>query len=513
MTAPHSYHTFMFPFIWNGDKRLNKMSQFTSLLDKSGYTHWDSTHIESNDIITDAEYYGIVQYFKKDALAVLSDAYDKAFVERYIFSVDGKTKFARTPSADGGYTPPFGKYQIYKEQKQETENGFETLTKLRYDLDINQIRLAVFETGVALLCLETEYWGDKTVISTDCSETLLCSRTVSDTEYINEFGRRVALPDASRYQELTADKITLQIGDFSVENDFKRTVDLYHAEENPVKELCGHYIMNPIKRLLSSRWLFTSYSELTETADKYLIMPVCDDRMYVGCCLFSADISRRMHEKDQNGEYKVYSDRELYSLGFIEKDGCQNETMLRDILKCSIYGRWLEGYRTSSGNKEKPASGTLDIITAYSFLRVTENDSAADSFLRENLRLMELAVIQRATLIALENECCVSSAKDITRLQEKYVRAQKNILIDEVTLIGSGIEEFDMLRREMRIRERSDSLDRRLNDLNELQNQRHDHRIARIGTAVAFIALVPGILDILGFNIFELIEFIKNLFV
>ncbi len=510
---PYSYHTFLFPFIWNCNKKtsfpffrkcdrgLKKVSQFTALLDK----RWERVNVTGNSRLEYTEnadvrsrfeeYYSNVRYFKKDAAGVLLDECDGSVVERFVFTVNGKTNFSRVIKDDKIAEAAMGKYKIWKETKEwdDKEKVYKTVSNCRYDLEINQIRLAVFDTGVALLSLELEYWGDKTVISAD-GKKLTSSRCLDDVNCINEYGRRITLPYIAPNHGLVADKIEITIGDFETHCDFKETLDKYFSGTKKEKAFGGQHIMDPIKKLLSENKIFTTNPCNADKKGVYLIEPVIDDRMYVCCCVIDKKFNG-LYEKDENGEYKVFSDEEIYKLAFIETSlSCQSDRMMSDILKRCVYDRWIN-------------YGTVDIVTHHSIVRATSaSGHVANSFLSQYVRLAELAVIQRATLISLENDCYAGSAKKIAKLQEKYVKAQQKILIDEATVQEQGVEVFEMIRRELFIHERRDSLDKRINDLYELQNLNHDRKIACWGVWLAIFAVFPGVCELLGMDIFEILD-------
>ncbi len=482
---PYSYHTFLFPFIWNKNKKFDNIQKFIELLDIEGNEKWveDYTDI-SYDKITDAEFYAQTQYFKKDAASVLLKPAksEKDEIKKYCFCVNGKKNYARTESSEAD-----GKYMIYK-------------GNVRYDLDINQIRLSVFDIGVALLSIELEYWGDKEV-----DGEMGNSRSIEDVNCINEHGRRICLPyvgtDANH--TLVADKIRIKIGSFDEKENFKEIIQKFNCSSQK-QPLSAGYMMKPLKLLLAGAECFTADHNEAEAknSNKYFIEPIIDDRMYVCCLVADDELSSRLHEKDENGEYKVYTNPEIYKLAFIEKSiSCPSTDEMERILRRCIYNRWTEW-------------GTTDIITHHSLVRITSSsvvDSVIYPFLTEYVRMAELAVIQKATLIALENDCFNSSAKEIIKLQNKYVKAQQTILLDECTIQEQGVETFDRIRAELGIKDRKDSLDKRLKDLYELENLQIDKK-QNFWTMLLTVVFGLFALPELILNIPELVEFFSGLF-
>lgn len=453
-SIPYSYHTFIFPFVWNKDKTSRDFTSLTvmdflAFLRKDKKVFWKPIdNMAQKDSTNDWELYAQMQYFKDDAenIMLLCDSHAEQIdplVTRLQFCVNGKTNFARVPNSKNpeATKKATGYYLINKGKKV-------------YSLDINQIVLSVFNTGIALLTLETEYWGE-------------AGKTLDAVNQINEHGRRVALPfmpSKEEYNVLAADKIRISIDDkdFYSEEDYLKTIREFHKKTDFT--LDNHYIMKPIRDLL-----FDSVTEEIMEDPRYLEC-IDDDRMFVCCQLIDNEISSSLCKIDP------YENEEIYKFGFIENSiSCPTERMRRSILDRCLYTRWL-------------AVGTLDIVTHHSFMRITSNyvkESVIDPFLRMYVKMAELAVLQKATLIVLEEGCFYSDDKQMTALHNKYTEAQKKILLDACTVQEQGVEEFDMLKQELEINQRKDSLDKRLNDLYELANYRHDCEDASIDRANA----------------------------
>ncbi len=466
---PYSYHTFLFPFRWKKTGDSTNVKKFERLLRKDKTVCWEEYDAYEGKI-PDAEYYAQVQYFKKDAANIFFDLKDTNVVKTYRLTVNNIHNFSK---GNIGY------YSITK-GKNDTE-------KTEYRLRINGIHLSVYEIGVAVLSFELEYWGDKYVTSADGKTVHKISKHIVDVNAINEYGRRINLPYVGDkiHHFLVADKIEIKIGDFYEEENYSKTIDDFINKNIP---LSPHFIMKPIKNLICNKGVLTTNIEKTKPLrNRMFVEPIIDDRMYVCCLLMDNQLSKSLKNKNESGEYEIFNNETIYKLAFIENSlSCPSDKMMPDILKRCIYDRWINW-------------GTIDIITHHSFVRIT-SDEAIDAvvypFLTEYVKMAQLAVVQRATLIALENECVFTDTKKISKLQEKYVKAQKEILLDECTVQEQGIEEFNMLRRELFVKERTDSLDKRLKDLYELANLQHDSRqnrwMAALTVAGIFLA-IPGV--------------------
>ncbi len=478
-TSPYSYHTFLFPFIWKNVGNLKSIEDFEKILLNSGEFKWKVKGSESKEeTISDREYYSQIQYFKKDATNILFDSNNFGVVKNYVLKCNGESNFSRTMRNSTKLSNEYY-YSIKKDN-------------VEYFLDINEINLSVYNIGVAVLSFELEYWGDKTQ---DGEPLKNGSRLVSDVNAINEHGRRINLPyvDKENKHDLVADEIKIKIGNFEECENFLETTKEFNQKK---KSLSPHFIMDPIKNLICKKGKLTTNPKNAKCEDVVFIEPIIDDRMYVCCVLVDDEFSKKLHEKDDFGEYKIYNSDEIYKLAFIENScSCQSNKMMPKILKRCIYDRWID-------------YGTIDVVTHHSFVRVTSSSPdtihVINSFLTQYVKMAQLAVVQRATLIALENECVVSDAKKIAELQEKYVNAQKEILLDECTVQEQGIEEFNMLRRELFIKERTDSLDKRLSDLYELANLQNDKvqnrqmsRLTWAGIVFAVVQVVTTVVQII----------------
>ncbi len=475
MDRPYSYHTFLLPFLWNSSGEIKTLNDFESKLNKTGEIRWIPQSMDGNHPLN-KELYDQIQHFKKDAANILLPSGDRSVVRHYL--LQGKTaNFSRTHNG-----APAGQYRISRREW----NGYE----ICYLLDINQIRLSVYNAGVALLAIELENWGEK-LVNGKAREN--GARNLDDANAINEYGRRIKfpfLPDDIR-SSLTAEKIEISLDGKTYCEDFAGTLAQGLAM-NP------HYIMKPLRRLLNPNGCFTTDRQKALSAPElFFIEPVVDDRMYVCSEVMDAALSAQLSQLDDDGSYKILSSEELYKTAFIEVScTCHSNTMRRDILKRCIYDRWIN-------------YGTVDVVTHHSLVRITSPDAPAyvvDPFLTQYVQMASLALLQRATLIALEDQCvlCTQGSKgqqerSITRLQEAYIMAQKDILLDECTVQEQGAEEFTMLRRELFIPEQAASLEKRLQGLYKLASLNHSRtqeRLSKIISVIGFLITLTNFFDL-----------------
>ncbi len=495
----YSYHTFMLPFLWSTE--LKTLDDFERQLARTGELRWTRVRKDAHKT-TDPEYYSQLQYFKKDAANILLYSGVAHLVRHYRLETQTHN-YSR--SANGQAK---GQYRITKTYKleKEADNDPDEYETVCYELEVNQIKLSVFYTGVALLSLELENWGDKTVTHPDGSVTRESSANPDDVNAINEFGRRVAFPFIPNAPEngLTADQIVISLCGQTFEENFAETLTQLQQGK---RELRSYFVMKPICQILAPDGRLTT--DYREAADKkkYFIEPIIDDRMYVCCLVADAELSKELHQKDSDGESIVFSDEKFYKLGFIECDcSCPTLRMRKEIMHRCVYDRWIDYNFKSKKDPEYESgySGTVDIITHHSLVRLTSPGAGPviNAFLSQYVLMASLALVQRATLIALENQCVAQKPEDIVKLQEKYANAHNDILLDACTVQEQGVEEFHKLQEELFVHEQMDSLEKRLQGLYEVANLHHGRvqenwttALTWVGIALALVETASIILD------------------
>ena len=376
---------------------------------------------------------------------------------------------------------------------------------------------------------------------------------------INEYGRRINLPFLGTIEEedpdtgqstysyfhpLVADSISL----FGVKEDFRKmSVALYKGSSD--YPLTG-YIIKPLSELLNS--LFPNED----------IVPVIDDRMFVCCLADNTDLSNEIKEaspdaiiersgkiekdesqkekdesqkdKDENQKEKdenkkvEYTDAiknrlftkadlsdAVYALSFIDADeaSCGLE-MRRSILRRCVYHRWQQ-------------VGTIDVITHHSFVRIVGNapDYVIKPFITQYVYLAIGALMQRAEILWLSDRSAALSREyfqlrdasgkidnktisaRLTELKRRYVYAQNNIFLNQLTVEEQGVEEFEMLKRELYIDDSLEKLDRSINSIYDFTSEFAEseenemlNMLTKIGLPLAFMQLFTVILS---FNLFR----------
>lgn len=483
---PYSYHTFLFPFIWKTKPEIT-LGAFEEILQVG--TNWTehkwADMMQAQDVSKDEkkknewfQNYAAYQYFTTAASNAIFNADGKDVVKCYVLNKQN------------------GTYNIHKDN--------ETFT-----LKINQIRLNVYEAGIAIMIFELEYNPENNN-----------DRTLDVVNKINEYGRRINFPFLMEgSHSLCADQIYVKFdGSKEIVEEFKKTSE--NIKEHIKGDVKGchcslNYVMKPIQDILDGGNEKITSNPAHE--GKFLIKPCTDDRMFVCCMVLDAafseelkDIDRVVKGLDNNiedcSDETTLSSR-LYKLLFIENSlSCQNNMMKQEILKSCVYRRW-SNY------------GTINGVTHHSLVAVNNGDNAIianviNPFLTEYVQMAILALAQRSVLLMLEDEAAgISNSfgdetvishdelSAIESLQEKYIRIQNQLLLSEITVQEQGVELYEMMREQLYIQKNMNDLDAEMSNLRDIsgivnarlerQNDAaEEEKFNMIGILLALLALV-----------------------
>lgn len=365
----------------------------------SGYKNKAGNTITETKILSGENYvsdYAIFQYFTPEARKLLFGAkYD------YCYSSDMLEN------------------EFYIIEKKE---GKDRPAKT-FSLPLTGLRVLILDNGVGLFMLSVE--------NRDYPD-------INDIAWINEYGRRISLPyltDAPH--ELAAEKITLLGKTVDFEQLSKQYISSGHTPDGDIIE--------PVRAVIE---------RFTGNCGK--IKPIIDDRMFVCCLIRNEDLSKTL--KDDG----LYTSEEVYRLAFVDADyaSCPSERKRREILSRCIYDRWAP-------------YGTVDVITHHSIFRLTGEyegiiNSVVNPFNAMYVQLAAGALLQRASIMHFSNKCANLSKQinsslvtkkgitaplkhEIEKLNAKFVDAGSCIFLDQLCAQEQGMEEFDMLCRELYI--------------------------------------------------------------
>lgn len=528
-----SYHTFIFPFRIidksNGIKR--KEHDFSAyntkeILEKeisiANDSVWKkSENYSSKESITRDEVrkqtkildeklfklrYNEAQYFNDAPLRAIFGFYDqdeKQVVTNYVFNHD----------------------LIHEKAKLIIQVASENEPK-EYQLLLNDIKLKLFNTDVAMMIFEAE--------NHDYPD-------IKDIKLINEYVRRISTPNLTIESNPCAYYWEIKFKDANDKNVCLKD-DCYDALNGDLENINTTKIVDSIKQLLlypynineNSRkdvCLSSSVKKLNKEENKnkklYLIEPVLDDRMFV-CTFIKNDMvinkvknkyveingkyeelkkeEKKSKEKKEpkplfvNYKYGYQIDeevaKELYSIVYIDPttSSCQSMHDIQTLLSRDLYTRWID-------------YGTLYASTHHSFVAISTSDCPGyliDYFLTLYVDMTILTLIQRATIIVYQNYASlltkgieadkkkINQAKlnTLLNLHEKYIGFQNQLLFFEVSPEEQGMELYQMLVKSLYINEEKDALAEQFKSLYDVTNANQNSTFNKYAAIMASIALV-----------------------
>ncbi len=217
------------------------------------------------------------------------------------------------------------------------------------------------------------------------------------------------------------------------------------------------------------------------TAFKVYLRPVVDDRMFVVCWYGNGHLTNKLKAYSKKKEqYSFLNNKWWYRYILIDSGGAmvQNMDLLPQLLEVHTYARWVD-------------LGTLYGMSRYSMVMLTgelteaQSYAGVPSFLVAHLQTMyykmaELCLIQRATVLSYADEVThvsdltkdkgenrASILKRIKELYGRYILFVNKIYFREITAQEQGIEMYDLLQKQMNLKEEVKDLDQ---EIEELQN-------------------------------------------
>ncbi|RME95978.1 MAG: hypothetical protein D6772_12505, partial [Bacteroidetes bacterium] len=418
---------------------------------------------------------------------------------------------------------------IPKKQRDETNkyNDGNTQEALRktYELEIDSVVLHLYYTGVGVLSFHLNNRK---------------YREPEDILYINQYGRRVfpafyPIPEklvgtqaAFDYQyitELPDDEVNRrkyhphgkELAYFieveipgHPQNDTGRFVETW--PDPPHKLWQAHKSLHfPLPAFLQP--FLEPLERPSGQKVAYHIKPVLDDRMFVVCWYGNKYLSEHIipsfdYQDFCNGN-RASTDW-WYKYVFMDAEDLtvQNDTMRRELLAKASYVRW-SGYGTWYG------------ITDYSLVLLTgelahlRQNYVNASYLVTHLqtiyfRLAELTLVQRACTQKFSDDVTVISglhknqeiqlAKHVNALYKRYIRFVNRIFFREVTAQVQGIELYDLLHRQSRLREAVKNLNEEIHELHSYVRQEadrigmeRDQQLQNSLTILSAVFVAPGL--------------------
>lgn len=501
MSDIYSYHTFIFPLIWEGrGKQRIPLAKILSIFDNN--VNWvktdmsDEHHITSNPelISKDDEllFYKEYQYFHPYARKAIY-GFDKDIVSNYSFRPDIIRNNAH--------------YYIEKNDGK---------VRKKYDLILNAIKLSIYNTGVALFILECENHGEGSILDNDGKEKAkLPQNNLNAVKEINDYGRRVTLPfipnASGGYFSLTADRLTLDIKGFGTFiSDFRGFAEEVDSLSRISNVISLTHFCDFIKDILSFGSDIEFSSKLTDDKNSYYIYPALDDRMFIACYICDEKALEPFCRRYDNGNLRCleseYYSKSLHELIAVDLPGCcctMDPLLRKAYLQEHMYNRWLD-------------EGTLTTITNQALINLTTagTDSyLADNFLTQYIPMCCLCLVQRASIINFQRRISEISARveergrqiklstvsDIMKLQERFVAFQNQLCFTEVTPQDQGIEMYNKLMECCFIEKEITALKDQLQSLCDAANTSLDYNFNKY----ALIFAVPTLFTDVVFTVID----------
>ncbi len=488
----YSYHTFLLPFeieksdnetlctkkeiedILNQEywKKLSGdyFSSFDSVIPTKGIKKDDSKKKNNNPMesVVRLVKYNQEQYFHSNVKKAIHDDGKSGIVSEYVFQFDEKNtkrviikKFCEN------------KENININDESTNENKDTNDDNNEYVLNVSNVRLKLFNTGIGILILEL--YND-------------LYRSFKSVKDINELGRHISLPYIALESKNIASAQIL-IWDFlhsdEKEYNFGEKNERFLNKESPKEKT---YMVDFLKNIILNK----------KHRPNYDFKPSLDDRMFT-CCLIQDDGLARVYSRDyiaqkDDAQFEKLS-KYLYEYIYIDKDdSCTAATFSfrKNILNNSLYHRWTE-------------IGTIYGASHTSFVAITEEGEFLDTivtwpFLTQYVEIAILVLVQRASILRFQNQIQSNmDNKKIQKLQSEYIDYRNQLYYFEVSSQEQGIELYELIRKQLYIEKEMEVLEKNLAILYEKSNVDNGNMFNRFGVFIGIIAILSIILDITSF--------------
>ncbi len=410
----YSYHIFYFPFKWaKKDVTEGTMTQLTdfSQIRFLNNGKWvrpavaesqenDGNKTDKNNVSLDAQ----VLYNEKN--------YYFRFVHDVLYD-----------SGDGN-----DNLVMHFERKEPQEKDVRYLIKVSgrekpYSLNVDAININLYKTGVGLMSF---YLRNDDESQCDTRDIL----------NINQYGRRILPPF---WSEVNAEK----------RQELSEYLEISGLDTEISKEDFKSYTVD-------EPWTATSMldSLLKDLTDNLTLTPVIDDRMFVLSLYKNDDMSRlSLSAADAYCNPSSPFSEFWYKYLFVDTGWptCQNDEMMRDLLRTHTYLRWQKW-------------NSLYGVSRYSFVYLTNSGVPSylvDYFMTTYARMMEIALVQRASVLCFSNEVTILTkrrnwtleklSEHVDSLNEEYIRFINRMYFNELTSQDQGVELYGLIRQNLDI--------------------------------------------------------------
>lgn len=449
---PFSYHTFLLPFeIVDGNKERKLDSEDIVEKIKANGNYWEEIKKDNIDSLFDAVIlkesekkrqkkiiqaikYNQEQYFHENVKKTIHNYDESNIVHEFVFNFD-KTS--------------------------EKSCSIKSLEK-EYIINVSNIRLKVFNTGVCILILEM-YNNDY--------------RNLKSVKEINALGRQISLPyiaqdsgEISCAQEITWNFLHNKTYSFKEKNEG------FWKSDEPQEET---YTIDLISNIIIGE----------EKGDNYKVIPSVDDRMFT--CSLIQDDKGYIDDIERDDR----ASKSLYEYIYIDKDGnCSAPTFefRKDVLDASLYRRWAE-------------FGTLYGASHTSLVAISGEGDALETivtrpFLTQYVEIAILVLAQRASILRFQKQIINDiEKKNIQELQAKYIDYRNQLHFFEISPQEQGLELYELIKKQLYIEKEVEVLEKNLGILYEKVNIDNSYMYSQFGIIIGLFAMGSFMLELFGF--------------
>ena len=425
--SPISEHVFIFPFSWKSSSQLPERLFYPHIeLKGKGFDHLKQWQVHYSTIEDDQDYNELVYFYKPIRSALYTFEKEPIIVRNYIFQHLDETQF------------------------------FKLVVKGKsFSLDIKQIRLKLYKTGIGLLSFE-----------------LLNNQylQLEEIEAINSFSKMIyppMLPLEKARNEWFPESVSMRLNkDTYIEELF--TADYYKES----------LIISPLIMFILGAPFVCKEKE--KSYNRIVIEPILGNQMFC-CCIYQSPLLVDTIEKGEVAQERL-------------------EQFMTLNRKMSYSG-------TSSSIKNEYS---IYGINRFMLLCITKE------WLEGKLynQLVTLVLMQRATLLSLSTEIARIStlpkyalSEAISSIYEIYIQFINQLYFKEVTEEGEGARIYEELTKAFKIEEELSQLNFEVDEVHEyatlVEQAASNMKVQLLTIAGAALILPSFVTGFFGMNIFK----------
>lgn len=477
----YSTHAFLFPFEWKyNENRSQLLEDQTDLL-----------RIENLMKQTGGNWERRTTWLKPQSLVQFNElVYFYDFVRPVLYDSDQPDSLQR--------------HYYYKAPAEPFEYVIELHDGKTYRLDIDDIVVSFFNTGVGVLAFHLLNKSQE-------------QSAPQDILNINAFGRRVYPPFLQTQINLIGTQAFFEDNDWLTGlqgtqkvSEMAVAIRLEANKQEWVNEDFLSWVtdQNPKREPKLIQDLLPA-----GLRQEVMFSPVLDDRMFVVCWYGNKELALHVKGAVPENDYKIND--WWYQFIYIDRNGatCPNLERRAELLTDATNARW--------GNY-----GTFYGISRYSFVALTDHMSVSFNGFGNLIcshvqtiyyKISLLGLVQRACLLRFSQEVTAISqlpksdrniSARVSSLFKQYIRFVNKIYFREVTAQEQGIELYDILQNQMRLDKQVKDLEHEIEELHGYvsmldEEQRNDK--LDVLTYIGALFVVPSFIGTyFGVNNFQM---------